>query len=50
MLLEVDDLNDVSVVVLEGEGREFCAGYDPDDGYINGQTIAVDGGYSISYR
>jgi enoyl-CoA hydratase len=27
-LLEADDRNDVNVVILEGAGRDFCAGYD----------------------
>lgn len=27
-LLEADDLVDVAVIVLEGAGRDFCAGYD----------------------
>jgi enoyl-CoA hydratase len=27
-LLEADDLVDVSVIVLEGEGKDFCSGYD----------------------
>jgi enoyl-CoA hydratase len=27
-LLEADDLNDVNVVILEGAGKDFCAGYD----------------------
>lgn len=27
-LLEADDLQDVNVVILEGAGRDFCAGYD----------------------
>jgi enoyl-CoA hydratase len=27
-LLEADDLTDVNVVILEGAGKDFCAGYD----------------------
>jgi enoyl-CoA hydratase len=27
-LLEADDRNDVNVVILEGAGKDFCAGYD----------------------
>ena len=27
-LMEADDLNDVSVVVIDGEGKDFCSGYD----------------------
>lgn len=32
-LLEADDRTDVNVVLLEGEGRDFCAGYDLRDVY-----------------
>ena len=27
-LMEADDLNEVSVVVIDGEGKDFCSGYD----------------------
>jgi enoyl-CoA hydratase len=32
-LLEADDLNAVSVIVLEGAGPDFCAGYDMKSAY-----------------
>ena len=38
--LEADDLADVSVIVLQGEGRDFCAGYDLTGSYGGG----ADGG------
>jgi enoyl-CoA hydratase len=32
-LLEADDLRSVSVIVVEGEGKDFCAGYDMKASY-----------------
>jgi enoyl-CoA hydratase len=32
-LLEADDRIDVNVILLQGEGRDFCAGYDLTDSY-----------------
>ena len=32
-LLEADDRIDVNVILLRGEGRDFCAGYDLTDSY-----------------
>lgn len=32
-MLEADDLVDVNVIVLEGAGRDFCAGYDLTSAY-----------------
>src|SRR5690606_5452024 len=32
-LLEADDLREVSVIVLEGAGPDFCAGYDMQSAY-----------------
>lgn len=32
-LLEADDRRDVNVILLSGEGRDFCAGYDLTDSY-----------------
>lgn len=34
-LLEADDLKSVSVVVVEGAGKDFCAGYDMKTAYAN---------------
>lgn len=35
-LLEADDRTDVNVIILQGEGRDFCAGYDLTDSYGGG--------------
>lgn len=35
-LLEADDLKSVHVILLEGEGRDFCAGYDLTGSYGGG--------------
>jgi len=44
-LLEADDRNDVNVVVLAGEGKDFCAGYDLKGVYSG---MAADPG--VTYR
>ncbi|MBG6120141.1 MULTISPECIES: crotonase/enoyl-CoA hydratase family protein [unclassified Sphingobium] len=36
-LLEADDLADAHVIVLQGEGRDFCAGYDLGGSYGGGK-------------
>jgi enoyl-CoA hydratase len=44
-LLEADALNDVNVVILEGAGKDFCAGYDLAGayaGYKDGETPPWD--------
>lgn len=43
-MLEADDLADVNVIVLQGEGRDFCAGYDLTGSYGGGKdaTPAFD--------
>ncbi|HEY6870045.1 MAG TPA: crotonase/enoyl-CoA hydratase family protein [Novosphingobium sp.] len=47
-LLEADDREDVNVVLLAGEGKDFCAGYDLQAAY---EVDAVDpSGNSIAYR
>jgi len=38
-LLEADDRNDVNVVILEGAGKDFCAGYD-----LAGHYAGLSGG------
>lgn len=39
-LLEADDRTDVNVIILQGEGRDFCAGYDLGDSYGGGADAA----------
>ncbi|MBN8751527.1 Putative enoyl-CoA hydratase EchA13 [Xylophilus ampelinus] len=41
-LLEADDRDDVRVVLLQGAGRDFCAGFDLDSAY--GPNTRLDGG------
>jgi enoyl-CoA hydratase len=44
-LTEADALNDVNVVILEGAGKDFCAGYDlvgAYEGYKEGETPPWD--------
>jgi len=52
-LMEADDLVDVSVVVLEGEGKDFCAGYDLMGAYagaINPEEAARQAAENAKYR
>ncbi|MFV3075025.1 crotonase/enoyl-CoA hydratase family protein [Niveispirillum fermenti] len=42
-LLEADDRTDVNAILLQGEGRDFCAGYDLGDSY--GGAAAAAAGY-----
>lgn len=46
-LLEADDLTGVHVVVLEGAGRDFCAGYDMKSAYAR---YASEDGAELPYR
>jgi len=50
-MLEADDRTDVNVIILEGAGKDFCAGYDLAGTYA-GRTAEVDasGADAISYR
>ncbi|MBP7335675.1 crotonase/enoyl-CoA hydratase family protein [Niveispirillum sp.] len=41
-LLEADDRRDVNAILLQGEGRDFCAGYDLGDSYGGGGAAPVD--------
>lgn len=41
-LLEADDRRDVNVILLAGEGRDFCAGYDLTDSYGGKADQAID--------
>ena len=47
-LLEADDLNDVHVIVVEGAGKDFCAGYDMKSAYARYQEEAGAG--AAKYR
>ena len=52
-LMEADDLNDVSVIVLDGEGKDFCSGYDLAAGYagvINPEEAARKAAEEAMYR
>ncbi|MBO9650524.1 MAG: crotonase/enoyl-CoA hydratase family protein [Variovorax sp.] len=46
-LLEADDLRSVSVIVLEGAGPDFCAGYDMKSAYAR---YAAEGEAALDYR
>jgi len=46
-LLEADDLRAVSVIVLEGAGPDFCAGYDMKSAYAR---YAAEGDAALDYR
>ena len=46
-LLEADDLNAVNVIVLEGAGPSFCAGYDMKSAYAR---YASEDGAALDYR
>ena len=41
-LLEADDRTDVNAILLEGAGKDFCAGYDLTDSYGGGAGPAAD--------
>jgi enoyl-CoA hydratase len=41
-LMEADDLLDVSVIILEGAGKDFCAGYDLMGVYAGRDAEALD--------
>ncbi|HWU04087.1 MAG TPA: crotonase/enoyl-CoA hydratase family protein, partial [Novosphingobium sp.] len=41
-LLEADDRRDANVILLAGEGRDFCAGYDLADSYGGKAEAAAD--------
>ncbi len=47
-LLESDDRVDVSVVVIEGAGKDFCSGYDVATTYVN--TAHREGDAASVYR
>lgn len=46
-LLEADDLRSASVIVLEGAGPDFCAGYDMKSAYAR---YAAEGDAALDYR
>jgi len=41
-LLEADDRRDANVIMLSGEGRDFCAGYDLTDSYGGAADAATE--------
>ena len=41
-LLEADDRTDVNAILLEGAGKDFCAGYDLMDSYGGGEDNSTD--------
>jgi enoyl-CoA hydratase len=43
-LLEADDLLDVSVIILEGAGKDFCAGFDLTSVYAPAEASEFDDG------
>lgn len=52
-LLEADDRQDVNAILLEGAGKDFCAGYDLASSYEKWheeQDAAQDDSNKISYR
>jgi enoyl-CoA hydratase len=49
-LLEADDLTRVSVVVLEGAGSDFCAGYDMKSAYARYAAEGESGDSKSAYR
>src|SRR6476620_7546463 len=50
-MLEADDRTDVNVVVLEGAGKDFCAGYDLAGTYAGrAAEDAAGDNPAISYR
>ena len=49
-LLEADDRTDVNCVVLKGEGKDFCAGYDLAAAYDARQRAQPEGVDSSLYR
>lgn len=46
-LLEADDLRSVATIVIEGEGPDFCAGYDMKSAYAQ---YAAEDGAALEYR
>lgn len=49
-LLEADDLNSVHAIVVEGAGKDFCAGYDMKSAYARYQEEAAAHGGDSPYR
>jgi enoyl-CoA hydratase len=52
-LMEADDLNEVSVIIIDGEGKDFCSGYDLAGAYagtINPEEAARKAAEEARYR
>ena len=49
-MLEADDRTDVNVILLQGAGKDFCAGYDLAGAYAGRTADGKVAGNGISYR
>lgn len=49
-MIEADDRSDVNVIVLQGAGKDFCAGYDLAGAYAGRTADGKVAGEGIAYR